>query len=74
MHNFNEPFICSECESDRYKLFVDPKKGQGIRCRDCGHEKIVVAKRNKSKTSKVQFRAKIKDNWNKLKKSKTRTF
>jgi DNA-directed RNA polymerase subunit RPC12/RpoP len=72
MFDFKEDMICSECNSDEYKLFVHPKKGQGIRCKSCGHEKVIVTTQKKSHKNPLKQR--MREGWDSAKKSKERTF
>jgi len=71
MFDFNETRICKKCGSDNSGLFVN-EKGQGIRCKDCLHEKIVVEPQKKSHKKRLKVR--MKEAWDNQKKSKSKEF
>lgn len=65
MHDFNQEQTCSKCACPEYMLFVNDTQGQGIRCMDCSHEKIVVTPQNKR--HKKRFKVRMKAAWDKQK-------
>jgi DNA-directed RNA polymerase subunit RPC12/RpoP len=62
--------ICSKCKSDQWTQFVDPRKGQGLRCKECLHEKIIV-KPAKTFQNRAIFRKRMNESWTKQKARKT---
>jgi hypothetical protein len=60
MHDFAAPQKCSKCDCPEYILFV-VEAGQGIRCIDCGHEKIIC--RAQTARHKTRFRDRMKSSW-----------
>jgi len=71
MFDFNEQRVCRECGSDNHTLFVS-EKGQGIRCKDCLNEKVIVGPQRKS--HKTRFKDRMREAWGKEKNSKTKEF
>ena len=65
MFDFNAPQKCSQCADDEYTLFAGAT-GQGIRCRGCGHEKVIC--RPQTRRHKTKFRARMAVAWNAQKK------
>ena len=69
MHDFKAKQVCIECECPEYILFVN-EQGQGIRCLDCGHERVVVTPQTKA--HKKRYRVRMVENW--AAKAKKRAF
>jgi len=60
MYQFKKDLTCSKCGCDEYKLFVD-ENGQGIRCIECLHEKVVCKPQTKS--HKKRFKVRMAEAW-----------
>ena len=72
MFKFKKVLKCSVCGSEDNGPFVHPTKGQGIRCRDCLHESIVVTPNKPS--HKTRFKDRMRVGWGKFDKSPKRSF